>query len=77
MSTALHPAPMSSLPAAAPPAPLETVTFDEVDGHAVVRVQTTFVVEGPEDVDEVLRCVERRRLFAASSEGRLRPTAQA
>ena len=70
------PPPMNSYPAAST-TPLETVTFDEVDGHAVVRVETTFVVESPEDVAEVLQCVERRRLFADSSEGRLGYTAQA
>ena len=72
--TAPAPTPMSSLQTrdlAAPPVPLETVTFGEVDGHAIVRVETTFVVESPEDVVQVLQCVERRRLFAASNEGSL------
>lgn len=46
----------------------EIVTYDEVDGCAVVRIETTFVLSDPEAVADVLRWVEARRsLWSPSS----------
>ena len=65
--------PHKSLPRPAPPPSHETVTFGEIDGHAVVRIETTFVVHDPDAVAEVLQWIERRRSFAAADSGLLGP----
>ena len=59
---------------APPPFSDETVTFDEVDGYAVVRVETTFIVRDPEAVADVLQWIERRRALGAPGSGLLGPT---
>ena len=66
--------PRETLPRPAPPSFAdETVTFDEVDGHAVVRIQTTFVVRDPEAVAEVLQWIEARRSSGSVGAGLLGP----
>ena len=66
--------PHESLLPAPPGLTHETVTFDELDGHAVVRVETTFVVRDPDAVVEVLQWIERRRTQEVVGSGLLGPT---
>ena len=54
--------PLKTAHPARPPAECdETITFGEVDGHAVVRVETTYVLHDPDAVTEVLQWIEARR----------------
>ena len=64
--------PLKSPHPARPPAECdETVTFGEVDGHAVVRVETTYVLHDPDAVTEVLQWIEARRTRALPENGLL------
>ena len=65
--------PHESPPRPAPPPFDETVTFGEMDGHAVVRVETTFILRDPDAVAEVLQWIEHRRTHPMPGTGLLGP----
>lgn len=66
--------PIETAHPARPPAECEeTITFGEVDGHAVVRVETTYVVHDPDVVAEVLQWIEMRRMRALPEGGLFGP----